>query len=181
MSFQAYLDTVKAKTGKTPDDFKRMAKEKGLTEYAELVAWLKTDFGLGLGHARAIVEVIRQADQPRSTVDEAVDNYFSGGKAVWRATFDDLLEKVQQFGSDIKIAPTKTYLSLVRSGKKFAIVSASAKGFDVGIKLKGAPFEGRFAESGNWNNMVTHRVRIEKPDQVDAELLNWLRQAYDKA
>lgn len=181
MSFQGYLDTIKEKTGKTPDDFKRMAKEKGLTEYAELIAWLKTDYGLGLGHARAIVEVIRRAQEPRSSVDEAVENYFSGSKAAWRTTFDDLLEQVRQFGPDVRIAPTKTYLSLVRKHKKFAIVQVNSKRFEVGIKLKGAPVQGRFEESGTWNIMVTHRVRIEKPDQVDAELLTWLRQAYDKA
>jgi Domain of unknown function (DUF4287) len=58
MTFQAYLDNIFAKTGKTPDDFKAMAQENGLTKYAELIAWLKSDFGLGLGHARAIVHVI---------------------------------------------------------------------------------------------------------------------------
>ena len=181
MSFQGYLDTIKAKTGKTPDDFKQMAKEKGLTEYGELVAWLKEDFGLGLGHARAIVMVVQQADKPRSTVDEAVDTYFVGGKAIWRAAFDDLYAKVQSFGADVKIAPTKTYLSLVRGNKKFAIVQASGKAFDVGIKRKGVPAEGRFTLAGDWNSMVTHRVRIEDASQIDAELLNWLRMAYDNA
>lgn len=29
MSFQAYLDNIKTKTGKTPDDFKKLAEEKG--------------------------------------------------------------------------------------------------------------------------------------------------------
>ncbi len=29
MSFQAYIDNIKAKTGKTPADFKKMAEEKG--------------------------------------------------------------------------------------------------------------------------------------------------------
>lgn len=58
MTFQAYLDNIYAKTGKTPDDFKAMAQEKGLVTYAELIAWLKSDFGLGFGHARAIVHVI---------------------------------------------------------------------------------------------------------------------------
>jgi len=30
MSFQAYLDNIKAKTGKTADDFKKLAEKKGL-------------------------------------------------------------------------------------------------------------------------------------------------------
>jgi hypothetical protein len=54
MSFQAYLDSVKAKTGKTLRDLAGLAAQKGLTKHGEIVAWLKRDFGLGHGHANAI-------------------------------------------------------------------------------------------------------------------------------
>ncbi len=59
MSFQAYLDKVEEITGKTPNDFIALAKEKNLTAHKEIVDWLKTDYGLGTGHARAIVYVIQ--------------------------------------------------------------------------------------------------------------------------
>ena len=55
MSFQAYLDNIKAKTGKTPEDFRLLAEKKGLVKPGEIVAWLKADFGLGHGHANALV------------------------------------------------------------------------------------------------------------------------------
>lgn len=58
MSFQAYLDNIKAKTGKTPEQFKKLAEKKGLlkpgVKAGEIVAWLKEDFELGHGHAMAI-------------------------------------------------------------------------------------------------------------------------------
>ena len=58
MSFQAYIDNIKAKTGLSPEDFKKLAKKKGLLEPSvkamQIVAWLKKDFGLGHGHAMAI-------------------------------------------------------------------------------------------------------------------------------
>lgn len=63
MSFQAYLDNIKAKTGKTPDDFKKLAEKKGLlkpnVKAGEIVAWLKEDFDLGHGHAMAIYAVFK--------------------------------------------------------------------------------------------------------------------------
>ena len=59
MSFQAYLDNVEEKTGKTPNEFIAEAKEKDITEFKDIIAWLKKDYGLGLGHARAIAYVIR--------------------------------------------------------------------------------------------------------------------------
>ena len=63
MSFQAYLDKVEELTGKTPNEFIAMAAEKNLTEHKDIIAWLKTDYGLGLGHARAIAHVIRNGAQ----------------------------------------------------------------------------------------------------------------------
>lgn len=63
MSFQAYLDNIQAKTGKLPEDFEKIAHEKGLLQdgklavgvkASQIVAWLKEDFELGHGHAMAI-------------------------------------------------------------------------------------------------------------------------------
>lgn len=59
MSFQAYLDNVEEKTGKTPKQFIAEAKKKKLTEFKDIIAWLKQDYGLGTGHARAIAYVIQ--------------------------------------------------------------------------------------------------------------------------
>jgi hypothetical protein len=60
MSFQAYLDNIEEKTGKTPKQFIAEAKKKKLTESKDILAWLKNDYGLGLGHARALDYVIRK-------------------------------------------------------------------------------------------------------------------------
>lgn len=63
MSFQAYIDNIKIKTGKTPDDFKKLAEKKGFlikgklnptTKATEITNWLKSEFELGQGHAMAI-------------------------------------------------------------------------------------------------------------------------------
>jgi len=62
MSFQAYLDNIEEKTGKTPNELLALAKEKGFTDQTkagEIVNWLKEDFGLGRGHAMAIVYIIK--------------------------------------------------------------------------------------------------------------------------
>ena len=59
MTYKAYIDNIKAKTGKDPEDFLALAKEKGLTKHAELLSWLKSDCGLGHGHANAIILYIQ--------------------------------------------------------------------------------------------------------------------------
>lgn len=58
MSFQAYLDKVEEITGKAPKHFVAEAKKKKLTEHKDILTWLKQDYGLGTGHARAIAHVI---------------------------------------------------------------------------------------------------------------------------
>jgi predicted transport protein len=185
MSFQAYLDTIKAKTGKTPDDFIALAKEKGLLEPGVkaglIVVWLKEDFGLGRGHAMAIVNVFKQAAGPHESADERIAKQFTGAQTAWRKPYDDLLEKLKQFGPDVKPAATDTYISLLRGSKKFGIVQVSDERMDIGIKLKGAEPTDRFPAAGSWNAMVTHRVKVIEPKQIDSELLGWLKQAYDKA
>ncbi|WP_169581974.1 MULTISPECIES: DUF4287 domain-containing protein [Microbacterium] len=61
MSFQAYLDAVEKKTGLTPRQLIDIAREKGFdenTKAAPIVEWLAADYGLGRGHAMAMVHVI---------------------------------------------------------------------------------------------------------------------------
>ena len=68
MSFQAYLDTIQAKTGKTPADFRVLAADKGFADAAglrpgvkagQIVQWLKDDFDLGHGPAMALVALLK--------------------------------------------------------------------------------------------------------------------------
>jgi hypothetical protein len=68
MSFQAYMDNIKTKTGKSPEDFKKLAEKKGFLQKGnlkptvkagEIVDWLKKDFSLGHGHAMAIYALFK--------------------------------------------------------------------------------------------------------------------------
>ena len=68
MSFQAYLDNIQAKTGKSPDHFEKLAETKGFTQKGKLkpgvkagqiVTWLKNEFKLGHGHGMAIYALLK--------------------------------------------------------------------------------------------------------------------------
>lgn len=70
MSFQAYIDNIRNKTGKTPDDFRRLARENGFMtgeaitpgiKATQITDWLKREFGLGHGHAMAIYALMKGA------------------------------------------------------------------------------------------------------------------------
>ncbi len=75
MSFQAYLSNIKDKTGKSADDFKKLAEQKGFMQNGklnpevkagEIVKWLKEDFQLGHGHAMAIYALLKGAKNENS-------------------------------------------------------------------------------------------------------------------
>jgi hypothetical protein len=62
MSFQAYLDAVEEKTGRTPQELVDLATAQGFgseTKAGEILAWLKSEFDLGRGHGMALVHVIK--------------------------------------------------------------------------------------------------------------------------
>ena len=64
MTFAAYLTNIEAQTGVSPDEFIRLATEKGFTKpgtkATPITDWLKADYGLGHGHAMAIVKLLRE-------------------------------------------------------------------------------------------------------------------------
>ena len=71
MTFQAYLDNIQARTGKTTADFRRLADAKGFLERGaikpgikagQIVKWLRDEFLLGHGHAMAIYAVLKGAE-----------------------------------------------------------------------------------------------------------------------
>jgi hypothetical protein len=86
MSFQAYLDNIEEKTGRTPRELIGLAKERGYddpaTKAGVIVDWLKADFGLGRGHAMALVYVIRNGAR--------IDSKHVGSDGVHRDETDTL-------------------------------------------------------------------------------------------
>ena len=69
MTYKAYIDNIKAKTGKDPEYFRAEAKKEGLTKHGELLAWLKTDCGLGHGHANAIILYIQDPELAKKKIE----------------------------------------------------------------------------------------------------------------
>lgn len=91
MSFQAYLDNIEEKTGRTPRQFIDAAASRGYgagTKAGEIIAWLAEDYGLGRGHAMALVHVITKGPKidakhvgSGTTHSDASDTLWLEGKA----------------------------------------------------------------------------------------------------
>jgi hypothetical protein len=74
-TFRAFMKSIQDKSGKTPEDFWRLANMKGFVRHgkivathADLLAWLKSDLGLGHVHANMMITYLRlRTNDPRLT------------------------------------------------------------------------------------------------------------------
>jgi predicted transport protein len=178
-SIHAYIENIQEKTGKSVDDIRALAAAQGITKHGEAVAWLKSALGLGHGHASMLAKLILDPGSFARPDSARIEGQYTGKKAHWRSFYDRLLADVQRLGPDVGTDASDAYVSFVRNGKKFAIAQPStADRFDLGIKLKGEPATEKFEAAGKWNAMVTHRVRISDPAQLDDEVMAWIARAY---
>ncbi len=175
------IRNLEASTGRSIDDWIATARATGQTKHGQIVALLKKDHGLSHGYANQIaLRALAAAEPPGAAVDP-VDALYAGAKADLRPIHDALTAAISEFGNDVEFAPKKSYVS-VRRSKQFALIQPStATRVDLGLILKKVPASGRIEESGSFNPMFTHRVRLAAPADVDAELIAWLRQAYEVA
>jgi len=173
---------LKDKTGKTLDQWVALASKSKLAKHGEIVKWLKSEHELGHGYANLIAaKTLEAAAGGAAGGDDLLAAQYSGAKAALKPWCDALIAKLRAFGADVELAPKKSYVS-VRRSKQFALIQPStADRLDVGIQLKGVAPTARLEASGSFNSMVSHRVRITAANQIDAELLGWLRDAYERA
>jgi uncharacterized protein DUF5655/uncharacterized protein DUF4287 len=178
----AMIAGLKDKTGKTLDEWLKIVRSSGLAKHKEIVTLLKTKHGVTHGYANMIALQALGSDSHTATDGQAlVDGQYAGAKAALRPIYDAVLAAVKKFGKDVEDSPKKAYVSL-RRGKQFAIIQPSTSArIDVGLVLPGVEPGGRLEASGSFNAMMTHRVRVGTPSEVDKELIGWLRRAYDRA
>ena len=174
------ISNLPAKTGKSLDAWLDVLNGRKLEKHGEIIKHLKSEHGVTHGFANLIAHEFRNRDAGDTSPDLVAAQY-SGPKADLRPVYDALIDTVSAFGDDIEIAPKKAYVSL-RRNKQFALIQPSTRTrVDVGINLKGTDRTDRLEASGSFNAMVSHRVRLASAADVDAELGQWLRQAYDSA
>jgi hypothetical protein len=168
---------LEARTGRPLADWVDLVRRSGRSKHGEILTWLKSEHGLTHGYANLVaLTALRGDDAPSG--DALVDAMYAGPKAGLRPLHDAVVTAVRGFGPDVELAPKQAYVSLRRS-KQFGTVGPASGGtVEVGFNLPGvAPTDRLRPTSG----MCTHRLRIASADELDGEVIGWLRQAYDRA
>jgi len=61
------------------------------------------------------------------------------------------------------------------------MLQPAARHIDLGLILADAPEDARLESADTFNALFTNRVRVRSIDDIDAELVGWLREAYEAA
>lgn len=174
---QAQLRNIEQATGRSIDDWVALVDGSGKVRHGEIVSWLKAEHAFSHGNAnRVALEAIRRSDG--GPVVDPIDAIYAGARAVLRPFHEQVVAVVRSFGDDVEEAPKKAYVSLRRSRQFGTVGPGSAGRLDIGLNLSGEAATGRLeADSG----MCTHRVRLSSTEDFDAEVVGWLRKAYESA
>jgi len=165
---------LEQKTGRTMPAWISVVEASGLTKHAEIVSWLKQEHALTHGFANGIALAFRNRD---ADDDDLVTPQYAGPKAALLPVYERIVAAASQLGDDVEIIPKKSGVSLRRS-KQFALIEVpSAKRVQLGLQLKGVATTDRLLAG---NAMCSHRVSLSTIDEVDDEVLRWLREAYER-
>jgi uncharacterized protein DUF5655/uncharacterized protein DUF4287 len=175
----AMIANMKENTGKTLAQWITIAKKSGEEKHGGIVKHLKSEHGMTHGFANLVALKALKSDAGGD--DALIAAQYGGPKAGLKPIYDALIKAAKACGKDVEVSPKKAYVSL-RRNKQFAIIQPSTKTrLDLGLNFKNQPVAGRLEKSGSFNAMVSHRVRLEKPADVDKDVKAWLKKAYAQA
>lgn len=183
MGPQGHMAAMKAnllaRTGKTFEQWVEVARQ-GPPEVKALVAWLKKEGGLGTVIATMVAHHVhggymKEHEDPTALLE----GNFAGEKASLRPVYEALVKAARKLGEDFSLYPCKTYITLKRS-RQIGVVKVAKGRIDLGLILPGVEAAGRLEKATRsiGNDRVTHKVALASKKDVDAEALEYLKQAY---
>jgi hypothetical protein len=182
-AYETQIKNIQTKTGKSIAELAAIIHSSGLTKHGQIRQMLMDTLGLGYGDASSLIHYVNQSDGERAakaaglSSDEVLDGIYTGPKAALRPIHEALMAHIHTFG-EFEVAPKKGYVSLRRK-RQFAMLGpATNTRFELGLNMKGVPATERLLEQPT-GSMCQFKVRLASADEVDAEVLDWLKTAYD--
>ncbi|WP_298904848.1 DUF4287 domain-containing protein [uncultured Psychroserpens sp.] len=176
-ALETMINNMPEKTGKSLEEWKSILRSKAFAKHSEGVNFLKKEHGVTHGFANTIVTLSKEEQH---TADDLVSSQYKG-KEVLFPIYEKLLTAVKDFGNDVTVTPKKTSVSVIRKRQFVLIKPATKTRIDLGLKLPDKPTTDRLGNSGPFGTMCTHRVQITSENDVDQELIDWMKEAYIKA
>ena len=184
-AIETQLKNIQSKSGKSLADLSAFIRNSGLTKHSEIRDLLKRELGLGYGDANSLAHYFLKSTQTpdvqrsEETGDDVTTTLYNGAKADLRPIHDQFMAAIAEFGP-FESAPKKTYISLRRK-KQFAMIGPATKTrVEVGINAKDLTPTARLIEMPT-GGMCQYKVNLTEISDVDQELLDWIKLAYERA
>jgi len=167
------------KTGKSLEHWIRVVKQSKIEKHLEIINFLKAEYGFTYGFANFVALKTKKSDAASINDTDLLSNQYKG-KEHLKPIYDELISKILTFGKDIQVVPKKAYVSLVRKKQFVTLNPATKTRFEIGIILKGQKPKGKL-ELEKPNAMCSHKISIASIDEIDKEVVEWLKSAYINA
>ena len=174
------MRNIETKTGKTFAQLCKLIADSGLAKVGEQRSMLMEKLSLGYGDANTLAIMAKNAAAPVPAADaDPLDAIYTGPKAALRALHERLSAEIDKLGPHEK-APKKTYISMRRK-KQFAMLGPATRDqVELGMNAKALPASSRLKALPP-GGMCQYSVRLSGASEIDAELMGWVRAAYDAA
>jgi len=186
---QKWVSELKAKTGRSLEEWMKYIKKNGPKGEEARRNWLKSEHGLGTNAAWWLAERAEgkgaETDNPEvylKTAEQDVENMFAGKKAALRPLYDALLKLGLKTGKEAKACPCQTIVPLYRNHVFAQIKPTTQTRIDMGFALGDTKPTGRLIDTGGFakKDRITHRIAISSLADIDDEVTHWLKVAYDR-
>jgi hypothetical protein len=184
-AYETQLKNIQHKTGRTLAQLETLIRDSGLSKHSQIREMLTRQLGLGYGDANALTHFVLKSSGERAAQEQGLseadvlDGIYTGAKAALRPIHDRLIQAIQTFG-EFETAPKKGYVSLRRK-KQFAMIGpATNTRVEVGINHKALGDHPRLIQQPP-GSMCTYKIKLTQVEEVNQELIAWIRQAYDSA
>jgi hypothetical protein len=173
-----WIRVLQKQTGEGLDHWNQRVRSENFKDEKSLRAWLNQQGVKGYAESLLVMERFCYPDFLTASADELIDGQYADRPHL-RPIYDAIINVVMGIGA-VTIQTRKTYVSLLTPRRTFARVQPTTKNrVAVGLRLEGRKPSGRL-QSSTIHPTMKFQIGLTSVDEVDAEVLSWLRQAYDE-
>jgi len=177
---ESIADLLQRRTGADVAAWKARIRRHHFADEASLRSWLTDQEVAGYPQQLLVMETFGYPEFLLASADELIDGQYADRPDL-RPILDVIVAQLPRLG-EVTVQARKGYVSLLTPRRTFASVEPTTKQrVDLGLRLANPRLASRLARASSMgNSQVTARIPLTAPNEVDDEVLTWLRRAYDE-
>lgn len=173
-----WIRVLENKTGKGLNHWNARIKNQKFTDIGSLKDWLAQEGVIGYARQLLVMETFGYPNFVTTSADKLIDSQYAD-RAHLRSIYDAIINATRDLGEFV-VQARQGFVSLVTPRRTFARIQATTKNrVDLGLRIEGTKPAGRLQPS-RIHETMKFQISFTKPEEVDAEALRWLKQAYDQ-